>query len=191
MKNRLCPIRYTDKFASFDLSRQLKHLIYNVDKDFNKLCFICIGTDRSTGDSYGPLVGHMLSKIKLYKYEVYGTLENPVHAKNLDYVLNSIENKSTLIIAIDSCLGNLDNIGNISVRYGGIKPGSGVGKDLPEVGDLSISGIVNVGGFASHLVLQCTRLNTVLKMAEITSASIRLALHEKYKLKKFDKAHII
>ena len=38
------------------------------------------------------------------------------------------------------------------------KPGAGVNKDLPPVGDLYITGVVNVGGFMDYLVLQNTRL---------------------------------
>ena len=46
--------------------------------------FLCIGTDRSTGDSLGPLVGHKLRARKLRRAAVIGTLERPVHAMNLE-----------------------------------------------------------------------------------------------------------
>src|SRR5690554_6738809 len=42
--------------------------------------FMCIGTDRSTGDSLGPLVGMYLSGLG---YNVCGTLDDPTHAMNL------------------------------------------------------------------------------------------------------------
>ncbi len=43
---------------------------------------ICIGTDRAIGDALGPLVGTML-KNSDFKYPVYGTLDNPIHALNI------------------------------------------------------------------------------------------------------------
>ena len=48
------------------------------------IMFLCIGTDRSTGDSLGPLVGHMLRSRRLKGAAVIGTLDKPVHAMNLD-----------------------------------------------------------------------------------------------------------
>lgn len=44
-------------------------------------------------------------------------------------------------------LGKVDSIGKFYVFDGGLKPGAGVGKELDAVGDYSITGVVNVGGF--------------------------------------------
>lgn len=43
----------------------------------NELVLLCIGSDRSTGDSLGPLVGHKLSKALAGKLTIYGTLKSP------------------------------------------------------------------------------------------------------------------
>ena len=51
---------------------------------------VCIGTDRSTGDSLGPLVGTMLQEKTLSHFHVYGTLEEPIHAVNLEEKINAI-----------------------------------------------------------------------------------------------------
>lgn len=59
-----------------------------------------------------------------------------------------------------------------------IKPGSGVGKDLPPVGDISISAIVAMAGFLPLVMLQNTSLGMVYKMAEIASNSIRHVLYK-------------
>ncbi len=48
----------------------------------------------------------------------------------------------------------------------------GVNKDLPSIGDISITGVVNVGGLMEYMVLQNTRLNLVMNMAEIIAKSI-------------------
>jgi len=53
-----------------------------------------------------------------------------------------------------------------------------VGKDLPPVGDISVSGIVAFGGFAPYMVLQNTSLGLVYKMAEITSNAIKYVLYK-------------
>jgi len=108
---------------------------------------LCIGTDRSTGDALGPLVGTMLSQHSL-RAAVYGTLKSPVHATNLQETLASVyrEQENPLIIAVDACLGKLENVGYILLGSGPLKPGAGVNKDLPPVGDIHFTGVVNVGG---------------------------------------------
>lgn len=131
------------------------------------IVFACIGTDRSTGDSLGPLVGTYLERLG---YEVIGTLDAPLHAVNLEERVSGIGKEKT-IIAIDSCLGTSVRVGAIVAERGPLHPGAGVGKDLPPVGDIHIYGIVNVGGFMEYFVLQNTRLSLVMKMAdEIVSA---------------------
>ena len=52
--------------------------------------FLCIGTDRSTGDSLGPLVGHKLRRRSLRGAAVIGTLDKPVHAMNLELYVRYI-----------------------------------------------------------------------------------------------------
>ena len=47
------------------------------------IVFVCIGTDRSTGDSLGPLIGTLLVEKNIHPFHVYGSLENPIHALNL------------------------------------------------------------------------------------------------------------
>ena len=67
---------------------------------------VCIGTDRAIGDALGPLVGTML-KNSDFRYPVYGTLDNPIHALNIyesiEYIKKSHPKGNFL--AIDACLG--------------------------------------------------------------------------------------
>ncbi|MNI74428.1 hypothetical protein D3C76_1435500 [compost metagenome] len=51
-------------------------------------------------------------------------------------------------------------------------PGLAVNKDLPAVGDLSITGIVNISGNFEFMVLQNTRLFTVMTLADTISKGI-------------------
>ncbi len=142
------------------------------------IVFVCIGTDRSTGDSLGPLIGHKLKDIRYGNVCIFGNLDAPVHAKNLDQITKSIYEKynKPFVIAIDACLGKMEHVGNITVGHGAIKPGSAVNKDLLPVGDMHITGIVNFSGFMDFLILQNTRLCTVMKMAEVISSGIKYVL---------------
>ncbi|MEJ8547362.1 spore protease YyaC [Brevibacillus borstelensis] len=140
----------------------------------DEIVIVCIGTDRSTGDALGPLVGSKLLSYKPLSMHVYGTLEDPVHAMNLGEKLEAIrqQHPRSLIIAIDACLGQFSNVGSINVNDGPLKPGAGVKKELPSVGTFHITGIVNVGGFMEYFVLQNTRLYVVMRMADIIAAGL-------------------
>lgn len=144
------------------------------EEEFREIIILCIGTDRSTGDSLGPIIGSKLNHLHIPGVHVLGNLDNPVHAVNLVENLNNIKDnyKSPFIIAIDASLGKLDHVGHICICEGPSKPGAGVKKDLPFVGNFNITGIVNVGGFMEYLVLQNTRLGLVMKMADIISKGI-------------------
>ncbi len=155
-----------------------RHICKGIRNGHKSIVFLCIGTDRSTGDSLGPLIGYKIKDINYKNIFVYGNLDYPVHAKNLKEVMYNIYSKYTnpFIIAIDACLGKMEHVGFITIGEGAIKPGSGVNKDLEPVGNMHITGIVNFGGFMEFLVLQNTRLSTVMKMADLISDGIKYVL---------------
>ncbi|MEH7436079.1 spore protease YyaC [Neobacillus drentensis] len=165
-------ISHDDLHAAEHLAEELIDHIPSVTK--RPIVFICIGTDRSTGDSLGPLVGTLLEEKNLKAFHVFGTLDDPIHAVNLAEKLKEIQAKydDPYIIGIDACLGRIKNVGVIQVGTGPVKPGAGVNKDLPAVGDIHITGIVNVSGFMEFFVLQNTRLNLVMKMAKTIANGI-------------------
>lgn len=165
-------INANSKDCENQFSKALRQQLESVNKAYDEICVACIGTDRSTGDSLGPLVGY---KLNGSKFKVVGTLDNPLHAKSLPDFRNSISDK-TLVIAVDACLGRIDHVGHITVHKGSINPGSGVGKDIAPIGDIAITGIVNFGGLMDFLVLQNTRLSVVMKMADIISKGISAVL---------------
>lgn len=166
-------VEYTHPYAKESFSEYLFYALQGLLPCSELVC-ICIGTDRSTGDSLGPLVGTFLSKDAPSHLKVYGTLDAPVHAINLAQTVNNIkkEHPHALVLAVDACLGQHKSIGWIQVGLGPVKPGAGVNKNLPEVGQVHITGIVNVAGFMEYFVLQNTRLSVVMKMAEVISSSI-------------------
>lgn len=141
---------------------------------FQPIVIACIGTDRSTGDALGPLIGTILHEKKPTHFHVYGTLENPIHAVNLAEQLELINNahRNPFIIGIDACLGRLKSVGDVTLNAGALKPGAGVNKQLPPVGEVHLTGIVNVSGFMEFFVLQNTRLNLVMKMAQTMACGI-------------------
>jgi putative sporulation protein YyaC len=138
------------------------------------IVIICIGTDRSTGDSLGPLVGYKLKCLVRKNLIIYGDLEEPIHAKNLVPTLESINSQfnDPYIIAIDASLGKLQHVGNIYIEKKPLFPGMALNKALPSVGDLSITGIVNISGNFEFMVLQNTRLFTVMTIADTISKGI-------------------
>lgn len=141
------------------------------------LVILCIGTDRSTGDALGPLVGQRLHELRPQRAIVLGTLDDPVHATNLEDVLGNLERlyRGLPVIAVDACLGPSENVGSIVVGRGPLRPGAGVNKRLPTVGDLFVTGTVNVGGALEYLVLQNTRLSLVMRMAHIIAEALAAA----------------
>lgn len=165
-----------EKYVQWKLNNALLDMVHNADKNYDSISVVCIGTDRSTGDSFGPLTGHMLSRLSLIDFNLYGTLEKPVHALSLPDVMNEIDTDKSLVIAVDAGMGDVDMIGSIGIGAEPVKPGSGLGKTLPSVGDISITGIVAMGGFAPFLMLQNAPLGMVYCMAEKAFFAIQYTL---------------
>ncbi len=157
---------------------QLRELLHNVKEEPEPLVVLCIGSDRSTGDALGPLVGSMINAMKLKDVSVYGTLESPVHALNLTQTCATItsSHQYSVILAVDSSLGSKKNVGCLQFGMGSLNPGAGVHKKLPAVGDIFITGIVNMGGFMEFMILQSTRLGVVIPLARFISRGVMRAL---------------
>lgn len=160
--------------SSYEFGKQLWQLIEKQKLKQQPLIFLCIGSDRATGDSLGPIIGYKLNQRHFPSVHIYGTLENPVHAKNLGDAIRSIHDtfENPFIIAIDASLGKASHIGYFTLGEGALKPGAGVGKSLPQVGNLYITGIVNLSGFLENSLLQTTRLHTVMSLADKISTGI-------------------
>lgn len=171
-------IPYNEPTVLHRLSHKVEQYLGVLPRD-RQIIVVCVGTDRSTGDSLGPLVGTALARENSTLFDLYGTLEEPVHAMNLGDTLLKIlrQARQPFVIAVDACLGQVSSVGCIQVGSGPVRPGAGVNKELPPVGDIHMTGIVNVGGFMEYFVLQNTRLNLVVKMSEIIAQSILKAIH--------------
>ena len=60
--------------AAREISSLLKNCILHHRKSWKELVFLCIGTDRLTGDCLGPYVGQQLLCNASEKVHVYGCL---------------------------------------------------------------------------------------------------------------------
>lgn len=162
------------------VQRTLQHLkLWN-----GNVLVVCIGSDRSIGDALGPMVGTMLKSrssaaSEAPSYQVYGDLEDPIHAMNLPERLRDIMDAagSGPVIAVDACLGRMESVGSITIGQGSLKPGAGVNKSLPEIGSIYVTGVVNVGGFMEYFVLQNTRLGLVHRLAQTISQGLDRGLN--------------
>lgn len=171
-----------DKQSLFNFTEALQKLVMkNIEKK-EDIVLLCIGSDRATGDCLGPIIGHKLHQFQTRAYKkgfhVYGTLENPIHAKNLETTLQMIQlyHDDALVIAIDASLGIVEHIGCVTLGEGSLYPGIGVAKNLPAVGDIYITGIVNLSGFGSQMLLQTTHLNLVMKLADFITIGLYRSL---------------
>jgi len=163
-----------DPYAPARIARALGAAIGN-----RPVVFACIGTDRSTGDAFGPLVGDRLRAIGA---DVIGTLEEPLHALNLTHRLRQVgaRTPNPLVVAVDAALGPKERVGTICIHAGGINPGRAIGKRLDSVGEVSITATVNVAtGGDRERTLQSTRLFFVARVAQIVATGCDYALEDR------------
>lgn len=150
-------------------------------RGYLELVFLCIGTDRMTGDCFGPLVGSKLQEklehYNIFNLTIYGTLKENVCYTNIKEILKMIETRhpSACLIVIDAALSTQEKIGNIFVQKEKMVLGKGLNKSKIEVGDISIKAVVGQNyklpnyNF-SHL--QNISLNVVITLADIVSEAI-------------------
>lgn len=165
-------VNYKSSLAYYDISMFIKDYISE------NTVIICIGTDKCIGDCLGPLVGTFL-KDSFFPLPVYGTIESPIHALNIDKRIKEIKklHANASIIGIDACLGDIKSIGEIHTRDYPIHPGKGVGKSLPEVGDTSIIGIIDSSDNSEFFTSRSIRLHLVMEMSKVITHSLIHAYH--------------
>ncbi len=150
------------------------------NRTYSNVIFLCIGTDRVTGDSFGPIVGYKLKKFfrGVQNVQIIGDLENTVCNDNIEQTINSIckQYSNPFIISIDSALSkNSDNVGKIIVGKGGIILGSSIRRERYVIGDMYIKGITArdfCNSRKNFSILQNTRLNIVIQMADVVANGI-------------------
>ena len=165
-------VNYKSSLAYYTISMFIKDYISE------NTVIVCIGTDKCIGDCLGPLVGTFL-KESFFPLPVYGTIEFPIHALNIDKRINEIKilHPNASIIGIDACLGDSKSIGEIHSRDYPIHPGKGVGKSLPDIGTSSIVGIIDSIDSSELFTSRSIRLNLVMEMSRVITHSLIHAYH--------------
>lgn len=165
-------------YSFVKLGNALIKMIMEADACDREIVIFCIGTDRATGDALGPLVGDYLMQHST-NINVAGTLKNPIHALNMRENIDNLYNcfDEPFVIAIDASLGIRQDIGMVTLTNSHMYPGKGVNKKLPAIGDISITGIVNMSGHPGTSLLQSTRLYMVKKMSDCISQAIIYAFN--------------
>lgn len=189
MKPSIYSIHYKQQGVIWQLSTVFLEQLPFHDPE---LTFVCIGTDRSTGDTLGPLVGSFLSLYKSFPFRVVGSLEQPVHALNLQDTVEHLHHQrpTAPMVAIDACLGKARAVGDILVEKGPLWPGKAVQKTLPPVGDHCIKAIVNHMSEEGLETLQSTRLNVTHDLARVIANSLFLAWHRYLATQQMSMQHI-
>lgn len=157
------------KIAGIELTDFCRYIKDKHTQEDTMFTFLCIGTDRSTGDALGPLVGTRLEEYGV-KY-VIGTLKHPCDADNLEKRMAAVP-AGHVIIAIDACLGSSASVGSYLVSGQPLVPAESVGGNLPAVGHYSIAAVVNAKGPKPYWILQMTSLYKVMQMADEIARSV-------------------
>jgi len=143
---------------------------------------IGIGSNQISGDSLGPFVGTLLYDIYPNHLTIIGDLQNPIDASTILSEISRLRlPKNTFIVAIDSVLGSEELLNSIVVQNGAIRPGQGLGKILPSIGDCRVMGVVLENDPVRNESLLCTNLHLIYTMATNIAKGISLAVRQYYK----------
>ena len=151
-------------------------LIQTEQMPIYQIVVLCFGTPTVAGDSLGPLTGSALIERGAPCF-VYGTLNRPVTAKNMDDYMNFIKcaHDGALLLAVDAGLGDKGKIGSYSIRSDGVCPAA-VGGKKARVGDVGILGIVGSREGDHYAALLSASTLKVQEMANKLSVVIKCAV---------------
>lgn len=172
-------IKITQERLVEELNRKLYQ--QKIKQGYTEYIFLCIGSDKITGDCFGPLVGTKLRKklepYNVFNMHIYGDLANTISYENIEIYQKRIQSYSgnTCIIVIDAALSKKENIGNIYVASEKTILGKGLNKNKIALGDISIKAVVGRDlkipkyNFAT---LQNVSLHLVMNLADTVANSI-------------------
>ena len=151
------------------------------DKSYLEIVFLCIGTDKITGDCFGPLVGSKLNELlenhNIFNINIYGTLRENVNYLNINKVIEEIytKYKKPYIIVVDAALSKKENIGKVYIEKGKTILGNGLNKNKIQIGNLSIKAVVGKDyklAKYNFSTLQNISLNIVMTLSNIVAEAI-------------------
>lgn len=171
-------IPYTHPAAPLLIRNQLFSCI---PADAQKITIVCIGSNRINGDSLGPFVGTFLQGMFPEHLTIIGNLQRPVDAVRLPETVDDLDlYANSIIIAVDSIIGTKEHVHTVVVRNGPLHPGSGLGKTLPAIGDISIMGVVMEEEENPFHSLSYTNLHVIYQMARSIATGIALAVRQRF-----------
>ena len=152
----------------------LTKLIYNNIKNFKELPVImCVGTNKVVCDSVGPLAGTLLRhKYRALAY-VYGTLEKPLNALNINTAYEFIKGVHPLsqIILVDASISS-DETGIIKISSASHT--QFLNKNIYCYADLYIT--VNTESSTLNFLLKKTKTDFIGAISDVVALSINNAL---------------
>lgn len=109
-----------------------------------ELLFLCIGSEKISGDSVGPIVGSILKNRYKLPCPILGTEDKPVNGVNLPHYIENIRTvfPNHRIIAIDSAVGSKKDMWTIKIKKGGVVAGGAITSKNPRIGDIGILAVV-------------------------------------------------
>ena len=134
---------------------------------------VCVGTDATIGDSFGPICGTFLENSVKHAF-IYGSLQKTVTAKEISTIKTFISkvHPSAKVLVIDAAVGRAEDVGSIKISDAPIKPGLGANKDLPALGDVSIIAIISEKTKDNYEFLKLTRLSPVYYLAKTVAEAV-------------------
>lgn len=129
--------------------------------------YMCIGTEKVFSDSLGPRVGTLLNLQMREPLFVYGLIDQNITAENLCHSYDFIKamHPHNPVVVIDAGVGELNQLGKVQLCDGGILPGAATNKNLPEIGDVGIVGIVAERGMGDFYTLNSAKDKLVGEVA--------------------------
>ena len=143
----------------------------------NAPVYMCIGTEKVFSDSLGPRVGTLINLAMDEPAFVYGLVEQNITAENLckSYEFIKSMHPDNPIVVVDAGVGELAQFGNVQLCDGGILPGAATNKNLPEIGDVGIVGIVAEKGMGDFYTLNSAKDKLVGEVAQFIAETILVA----------------
>jgi putative sporulation protein YyaC len=151
----------------------LEALTVALEETTGEPIFVFIGSDLHLLDCLGPLTGTLLQG-REPDLQLYGTLEQPLHAQNLAQRLKTLRevSRGRCIVAVDASAGREQEIGLLRIKEGGLIPGKALYRSLPSVGQLAITGVVDTRGGLGMKPKKGQGLGLVYHMACLLSSVI-------------------
>ncbi len=163
-----------------ELSNKIINVINKKNIKNPQLEILCIGTDRITGDSLGPIVGsninEYINKENIKNVNVLGSLEKPLNNITINEYKKS---EGKVVIVIDSAVSNTYKIGEIVTKENNIIIRNALKDDKIIPSDICIKAVVSrdlEDEELNFIMLQNVKLNIVMNLSKKISEELIKAI---------------